>query len=402
MTIPTRALLIFSLFAVTASADDWPFFRGPTHNGISAESGWKTTWPSSGPQQLWTKEVGIGCSSMVTAGNKVLTMGNRDDRDTVWCLDTDSGKEIWTHEYTCEFDKRMFEGGTASTPTLHDGRVYTLSYDGQFFCLDLETGKVLWKKHLVEDFGGRLARWKYSCSPLVIGDKVIVDTGSDGNSTLALDRKTGKKIWGVGDDNAAYSSAIPFRQASGEGILMFKAKHMVAHDLASGRELWRIPWETSYDVNASSPIALKNHVVISSGYKQGRAVLMELTKGKPKEIWRNDELKTKMSSCVVKNGRVFGISEKKARLMCLDLKTGKEVWESRDFSQYGTLMIAGEHILALTEQGELVVVEANPNEFRELARAEVLNKRCWVSPVLSNGRVFCKNNDGKMVCLDVR
>jgi outer membrane protein assembly factor BamB len=402
MTNCISILLTFTLLAFTARANDWPFFRGPTFNGISQESGWKTTWPASGPPQIWSKEVGIGCASMVTAGSKVITMGNQEDRDIVWCLDVDSGETIWTHGYACEFDKRMFEGGTASTPTIHDGRVYTLSYDGQFFCLDLETGAVQWKKHLVEDFGGRLARWKYSCSPLVIGDKVIVETGGDGNSTLALDRKTGEKIWGVGSDEAGYASPIPFRGADGEGVLMFKGKYMVAHDLESGRELWRIPWETNYDVNASSPTALKDHVLISSGYKKGRTVLMELTNGEPREVWRNDELKTKMSSCVVKNGRVYGITEKKARLLCLDLLTGNEVYESRDFSQYGTLMIAGNHILALTEQGELVVVEAHPTEFRELARAKILDKRCWVSPVLSHGRVFCKNNEGKLVCLDMR
>ena len=160
-----------------------------------------------------------------------------------------------------KFDARQFEGGPASTPTV-DGRfVYTLGYLGHVHCLNLEDGRVVWRKHLVDDFGGRYSSWKYAGSPLVTEKLVIFDTGADGNSTVALDKTTGRKIWGEGNDLAGYSTPIPFEHSGGRGVLVFKARAMVAHDLATGRELWRIDWRTTYDCNASTPTVVRRQAV---------------------------------------------------------------------------------------------------------------------------------------------
>ena len=228
---------------VPAMADDWPFFRGPNYNGVSTESGWTTRWPASGPKIAWKKNVGIGVSSFAVVDDRVITMGNRKDTDIVWCFEADNGRLIWQFTYPCKFDARQFEGGTASTPTIDGSFVYTLGFDGQVHCLSIEDGKVVWHKHLAQDFGGRYSSWKYSGSPLVIGDLVILDTGADGNSTLALDKTTGQKVWGTGRDLAGYSTPIPFQHFGQSGVLILKARALVAHDLASGREFWRIKWK---------------------------------------------------------------------------------------------------------------------------------------------------------------
>ena len=388
--------------SVTATADDWPFFRGPSYNGVSRETGWQTAWPDSGPVMAWEADVGVGASSVTVVGDRVVTMGNREDVDTVRCYHADNGSELWAYPYACKFDARMFEGGTASTPTLAGGRVYVLSYEGQFRCLDLETGQPVWSTHLVNDHGGRLSQWAYSGSPLVLDDMVIIDTGGDGTSTLALDRNTGEKRWAAGDDRAGYASPVPFTHNGRKGVLVFKAKHLVALALENGKEIWRIPWETNYDVNASTPIYLGETLFVSSGYSKGRSAVYQLTGGEPRELWQHDELKTKMSSAVALDGHVYGITEKKARLLCLNLDDGAVAWEQRGFGQYGSLLIAGRHIIALTDQGEAVVVEADPAQFTETARAKVLSGRCWVNPVLAHGRLYCKNNDGRLVALDLR
>lgn len=399
-----HTLLIVSAWALalSASAADWPFYRGLKRDGQSPETGFVKSWGDDGPRIAWRADVGIGGSTVVVAEGRAFTMGNKDDTDIVSCLDAETGKVIWTHEYPCEFEKRMFEGGTAGTPTVDQDRVYTASYDGQVFCLAADTGKVIWKRHLIEDFGGKLSRWKYATSPLVVRDMVILDTGGQGNSTVALNKTTGEKVWGSGKDAAGYSTAIPFRQSAKDAVMLFKAEHMVAYELASGRELWRIPWETQYDVNASTPTVLEGAVVISAGYKTGRASLFRLTDDEPKEIWTNDELKTRMSSVVVHEGAVYGITEMKARLLCLDLETGDIAWEERGFGQYGTLLIADDTIIALSDGGELILAEANSDRYKELARAQILEKRCWIHPVLANGLLYCKNNDGALVCVDLR
>ena len=393
--------------AAFAAADDWTFFRGPSLNGVSAESGWTARWPAAGPKIAWRRNVGIGVSSFVVADNRVLTMGSRKDKaeDVVWCLDADSGRVLWQFTYPSKFDARQFEGGTPSTPTVDGSSVYTLGYLGQVHCLDVQQGRVLWRKHLVDDFGGRYSSWKYAGSPLVTGNLVIFDTGGDGNSTVALDKTSGRKIWGAGDDLAGYATPIPFEHAGQCGVLVFKARAMVAHDLASGRELWRIDWRTNYDCNASTPTVLGDKLFISTGYggHRARGALFQLGEGPPRQIWLNQDLETKMNSAVVYEGHVYCISERSGgQLMCFDLRDGAVVWAERSFARYGTLMIADGKLVVLDEKGELVIADATPDAYRELARAKVLSGRCWVMPVLANGRIYAKTNLGDTVCLDVR
>jgi outer membrane protein assembly factor BamB len=382
-----------------SAADDWPSFRGPRWNGISAETGW-APWRGE-PKISWTKELGIGSSSFAVVGGHVLTSGNRNGQDVVYCLDPKTGKEIWTHSFTCKFEGRMFDGGTASTPTIYKDKVYNLSYDGQLQCLDLRTGNVVWEKHMLKDFKGSLSSWKYAGSPLVIGNQVVVDIGGSGNSTLALNAATGAKNWGIGNYKAGYASPVPFRQGKAPAILVFKGKQMVAVDFKTGKEYWEIPWRTSHDVNASSPVVIGDTFFVSSGYSVGRGALFKITSGEPEKLWQNEDIKTKMSSCVAYQGHVYGISEKKGMLMCMDQKTGMTVWDSREGSQFGTLMIADGKLIVLTDSGTLKIVEASADGYNELASAKVLNQTCWVMPVLANGRIYAKNNKGKMVCIEL-
>jgi outer membrane protein assembly factor BamB len=386
-------------------ADDWPFFRGPNYNGVSMESGWMTQWPPVGPKIAWKKNVGIGVSSFIVVDNRVITMGNRKDTDVVWCFDANNGRVIWQFAYSCKLAARQFEGGPASTPTVDGLYVYTLGYDGQVHCLDIEDGRVVWRTHLTNDFGGRYSSWKYAGSPLVINNLVILDTGADGNSTVALGKTSGRKAWGVGKDLAGYATPIPFEHGNQHGVLVFKARAMVAHDLATGRELWRISWKTYHDANASTPTIIDNKLFISTGYggRSARGALFQLGPNPPRQIWLNQDLETKMNSAVVYEGHVYCISEKSGgQLMCFDLRDGALVWTERSFAPYGTLMIADGKLVILDEKGDLVIADAAPSGYQELARAKVLSSRSWVMPVLANGRIYVKSNKGEMVCLDVR
>jgi outer membrane protein assembly factor BamB len=390
-----------------AAADDWPFFRGPNFNGVSTETGWTCRWPDPGPKVAWRADVGTGASSVAVAGDFLVTMGSRkeENEEVVWCLDAYGGETLWQFSYPAEFDARQFEGGPASTPTIDGRLVYSLGYLGDVHCLNLDDGHVVWRKNLVDDFGGRLSSWKYAGSPLVIDNLVIFDTGADGNSTVALDKRTGRKVWGAGNDLAGYSTPIPFDHAGVRGVLVFKARAMVAHELATGRELWRIDWRTNYDCNASSPTVLGDKLFISTGYggKRARGALFQLGDGEPRQIWLNQDLETRMNSAVLYEGHVYCISERgSGQLMCFGLNDGAIVWFEPSFAKYGTLMIADGKLVVLDEKGDLVIADATPAGYREIARAKVLDGRSWVMPVLANGRIYAKNNSGKIVCLDVR
>ncbi|MGK0188159.1 MAG: outer membrane protein assembly factor BamB [Verrucomicrobiales bacterium] len=395
------ALSIFLSTVAPGQAADWTFFRGPDFTGASKEAQWNSQFDD--PEIAWKADVGTGAASFTVKGNHVLTSGNKDDKDIIWCFDLDSGKVLWKDEFPCKFEKRMFEGGTASTPTIDGDHVYNLSYDGQLRCLKLSDGSLVWKSHLVDDFGGKLSSWKYAGSPLVLGDLVILDCGGEGNSTLALNKETGKKIWGAGDENAGYASPIPIKHGGEDAVLVFKGKAMIACELASGKRLWEEEWETSYDVNASSPVPLPgNKLLITSGYGGGRAALYDLSGRKPKQLWRNDDIKTKMSSAVVYGNAVFAVSgDNKGKLVCVSLDSGKTLWTEGGFG-YGTLTLAGDKLVILGESGNLVIAEASAKGYTPLSEAVILKRKCWVNPVLVNGRILAKNNKGDTVCVDVR
>ena len=388
--------------SLDAKAANWPFFRGPNHDGVSQETDWQSNWSNEGPTVAWRKNVGIGCSSMVVVSNRVITLGNRADKDIVTCLNANDGSIIWSYAYPCTFEERMFEGGTASTPTIDSEHVYTLSYDSQLHCLRMSDGELVWKRHLVEDFGGSPPRWKYASSPLIVDNMVILDVGGSKNSTLALDKNSGEKVWGIGREECGYATPIPFEQDETPAVALFKSKAMIGYERKAGRKIWRIPWETAYDVNASTPTILGDRLFISSGYKKGRAALYRLDGSPPRKVWENEDMKTKMSSCVIVGEHLYGVTEKKARLLCIDAKSGKINWSKRGFGQYGTLTATLNRLIVLTDSGDLVIVRADPDSYQELARAEIHKGRCWVNPVLANGRIFCKTNQGDLACVDVR
>ena len=384
--------------AVPANAADWPQWRGPNRDGVSAETGWSVTWPAEGPKVLWKASVGAGCSSFAIVGNLAYTMGNQKDTDSVYCLDSTTGKVIWQYDYSSPLNAQNFEGGPCTTPTVEGGLVYTLSRQGQLFCLNAGTGKVVWSKDFQKDFGARAPKWGYTGSPLVSGKMLILDVGGKGASAVAFDKATGNVIWQAGDDAESYSSPIAFRSGARECVAHFNAAGLVIRDIKDGKELSRFPWKTSYDVNPTTPIISGDKIFISSGYGHG-AALLQFADGSIKPLWQSPSMKNKTNSSVLWKDNVYGFDES-ASLTCLDLATGTPKWKMNGLGT-GSLMASDGKLIIMSEKGKLVVAEASPEAYKELAGAPVLNERSWVVPVLANGRIYCRDNKGNVVCLDV-
>jgi outer membrane protein assembly factor BamB len=377
---------------------DWPQYRGPARDGTSPETGWIARW-SSGPNVLWQAELGTGASSVAVSRGRLYAMGNVDGDDIVYCRAAETGREIWRFTYVCSLSKRQFEGGPAATPTVDGDRVYTFSHEGQLFCLDALEGTCIWSLHAIHDLGGSRPFWGYACSPLVAEDKVIVSIGGRGSSSAALDKNTGKVLWKSGDDKAGYSSPVLFDFLGVPAIAFFKGEAIVAQALASGKELWRYPWETSYDVNAAMPAVRGSKIFVCSGYDRGAAVL-DFSTGAPKVVWQHDKMRNHFNSCLFHEGHMYGIDDG-GELKCLEFDTGAVKWEKGRFGK-GSLILGGDKLIVLSEGGELVIAAAKPQAYEELGRASVLPKRCWVSPALASGLLYVKNNGGKIVCLDLR
>lgn len=383
-------------FTFSVGAADWTFFRGPNYDGSTPEALASTQLNPS--KIVWKKELGKGSASFTVKGEQVYTMSNVGNRDVVYCFDAKTGKEVWKTDWACKFEARMWEGGTAATPTLDEDHVYAFSYDGQLHCLKQSDGSIVWRKHMVKDYGGRLSQWKYAGSPTILGNALLLDIGGDGNSTVALRKSDGSKIWGRGDEKAGYAPVMPFKQAEGLTLLVFKGKAMVGLEARTGREQFSIPWNTSYDVNASSPVVVGNGFLVSSGYpRTGRAAFYSVRGGKPSKVWENGDVKTKMNSVARRGGYFYAASEKRGQIMCLDGRTGKTVWSERGSGQYGNLIIASDKLIVLSDTGVLRIADASPDGWNQHSELDVLDGRCWVQPTFANGQIYCRSNNGSMV-----
>jgi outer membrane protein assembly factor BamB len=387
------ALGLLAAAALPVKAIDWPQWRGPRRDGISLETGWLTRWPAGGPRRLWTAQVGEGFSSVAVKSGRVYTMGNAAGKDTVFCLEAGTGRVLWRYTYPCPAGD---ESGTRATPTLEASRVYTFSREGQAFCLNAASGARIWGKDLRRETGAPPPRWGFAGSPLVFGKLVIYNVGSGGT---ALDKVSGRLVWKSSAGTAGYASPVAYTVGGQHGVAIFTGTALVGVDPASGRLLWQYPWQTDSEVNAADPIFAGDTVFISSNYNRGGALLRLGQGARPTAVWENRNMRNHFNSCVLVGGYLYGNDQN--TLKCLDLRNGAARWQQRGMGKGGLIAVNG-HLLVLTERGTLVLSQANPRQYTELAHASVLRGTCWTHPVLANGLVYCRSHEGELICLDLR
>lgn len=391
--------------ALPLHAADWPRYRGANYNGISAETGWLGKWPNGSPKELWKRNVGIGFSSVAVVEGRLYTVGNdgkkKGGMDTVYCLDAATGAEVWKFSYEQNLEDKYYEGGPGATPTVEGNRVFVVGKSGTVACLDAANGTAIWKRDIHKELGLAIPEWGFNGSIHIEGTLAVVNAGSHG---LALDKATGKEVWSTGKEAAGYGTPVPIDAGGKRALAMFAAKNIVAVDPNSGKTLWSHPWKTSYDVNAADPAVHGDHMYISSGYGSGGSGI-QFGADTSKEVWRNKEIAAHMASPVAVGDYVYGIDgsggDKNSKLKCLELKTGKLVWASPPAAT-GSLSVADGKILWITGTGELVIAEASPDGYKELARAQITGGKVWTAPVLSNGRLYVRTAKGDLVCVDLR
>ena len=382
--------------AAAAQEEDWPQFRGPDRNGISKETKWNPKALSAGAKIIWKANVGLGWSTVSISGDKLLTMGNENNQDSVIALNVKDGKQVWKHSYDC---KAGDYPGPRATPTIDGQQVYALSQDGRLLSLDLKTGKVKWEKNVIAEFGVKNAKWNLSGSPVVQGELLVINAGEHG---LALNKQTGAKVWTSGEGPGGYACPVVYNNGNVECLAVFGRDAVFGVELKSGRKLWSSPWETEYDVNAADPIVEGGKLFISSGYKKG-CTLLDVTGEAPKTLWVNKIMRNHFSSSVLVNGHLFGADGNtgSGSLKCLDFATGSEKW-SHELG-FSSMMAAGDYLVVLNEKGDLFIVKASPAGYEEMSSAkDLLAKRCWTSPVLCRGIIYCRNDKGNIVAVDVR
>jgi len=401
-------LTTFSLvIAVIAGlcAADWPQWLGPDRNGTSSES----VQPWKGElKTLWRQPLGEGHGGPVVSRGRVIIHSKVDgkEKEQVACFDATTGKELWRSVYDRPAFTNIYGNGPRSTPLVDGDRVYTVSPTGLLTCWDFNSGEQKWQIDLLKQFDARNLFFGVSTSPIIDGEKLLIMVGGPESSIVALDKQTGKTLWKSGGDRASYSSPVLTVQDGKKLALFLTQQGVVALDPADGTQLWKFPLVDRLNESSTTPVRIGD-VVFASSVTFGSVGLKLTTKdGKPAQerLWKNN-LNSYFATPVAYNGHLYavfvtGLVNPSAELHCLDPMTGKSLWSKPNVGKYhATALLARDRLLVLEENGDLVLVEPNPREYKELARAKVCGQT-WAHPALSDGRLYVR--DGKeLICVEL-
>jgi len=392
------------IFAVEGDVkNSWPNWMGPHRDGISHETDFKTTWPEEGLPIAWSREIGIGFSSIAIADERLFTMGHVEGEEIVWCLNARTGDELWTHRYPCELNDNLHEGGPGSTPTIDQDRVYTLGKEGQLYCLQRESGEVLWNVMLKSDLKVPNPEWGFSSSPVIVGNQVIIE----GGRVVSYDKITGQKNWETKPHEAGYGSAALFRgDTENPMVATLDCAGLRITELMTGEPVAFKSWPSPFRTNATTPIIQGNLIFISTAYNVGCGLFeFDAETRTLKEIYTNREMRNHFNNSILLDGYLYGFDGNSnlgrvVQLTCMKFATGEVAWKQRGMG-CGSLMIVDGKLLILSENGTLILAEASPEGFEELARSSLLSGRCWTVPVFVNKRVYCRNAAGNLVSVDL-
>lgn len=390
--LPAILLLALAHQALAQSAANWPQWRGPNRDGISKETGLLKQWPAEGPPLVWKASgAGGGYSSFSIANGKLYTMGLRGDREFVIAFDVATGKEAWSTAHGGAFRNDRGDG-PRGTPTVDGDRVYALGGDGDLSALDARSGKIVWSKNVLKEFGGSNITWGISESPLVLGNKVLVNAGGPGASIVALNKANGALIWKSQSDKAGYSSAIPLDLNGTTQVVFFTGQRAVGLDAKDGRLLWEYGKPSNRVANIATPIARANRVFISSDYGTGGGVVEIGGDNSAKEIWFTQDMRNHHSSSVLIGDYLYGFSS--AILTAIRFDTGEIAWRDRSVGK-GSLVFADGNLYAFSENGIVGLIEASPTGYKEKGRFRIAqgNLPTWTHPVVVGGRLYIRDQD---------
>jgi outer membrane protein assembly factor BamB len=408
-------MLAASLSTITTLglATEWPQYRGPNQDGISTEST-KLDWDAGGPKVVWKVPMNLGLSSFSINGGKAFTQIVRDikgaPREICLALDAATGHEQWFADIAVgEGYSGAGEGdGPRSTPTVSDGMVYLLTPDLVVHCLKAQTGKRIWTRDLVKKHAGRNIGWNSAASVAVDGELAFVGGGGPGQSLLGLNKRTGAVVWKGYNEIITHSTPVVATIHGQRQVIFFLKSGLLSLSTKDGKALWRFPFKFSTS-SAISPVVSGNIVYCSAGYGIGGGAC-EITRVgddfTAKVLWvipGNLLVANHWSTPVCKDGHLYGMfcfkKFKTGPLKCVELATGKIKWEKPGFGQ-GNVILVGDRLLALADDGQLVVVEATPTAYKEIARTKAVEGKCWSTPAFSDGRIYVRSaREG--VCLDV-
>jgi outer membrane protein assembly factor BamB len=384
---------------------DFPAFLNGAYwaevDGVELE----TDWEAHPPKLLWKQPIGAGWSGFAVVGDYAVTQEQRGNQELVVCYEVKTGKVAWTHSDRVRWDPRgngaLGGVGPRATPTVHEGRVFAHGATGILNCIDARTGKLLWSHDTIAEHGGEVVTWGKAGSPLIVDDRIVVSVGGPNKgSIVAYDIATGKQAWAAGNRQSSYATPVLTTLAGVRQILSVDEDFLTARRAEDGAELWEFPWPSNSGSSAAAaqPVPLgEDRVLLTKGYGLGAEVIQVSRDGDKfatESIWKKQSvLKNKMSNVLVRDGFAYGLDD--VFLQCVDLNNGRQKWKKRRSPSFGhgQTLLVGDAIVVLSEAGEIILVEASPTKYRELASLQAIEGVTWNNPALSGPLLLVRSGE---------
>jgi outer membrane protein assembly factor BamB len=385
---------------------EWSQYRGPNRDGVAVSDVSIKAWPEGSlPFQVWKKLIGEGYSGIAMAGGLFLTAFAEEDNEFLGGFDKTTGKEVWRTALGEKFIEEM-GNGPRTTPTVDGDFAYMLDSHGGLYCVNTESGKQVWKVSLTEKFSIQRPLRGFSTSPIILDDTLIIHGGGKNSAFIGLDKTTGKTLWQTGESIAGHSS--PFVAViNGVEQSVFTISRVVEKDgerqvldesvsvSPDGKILWRGP--SLPQIIAMPVFVPPNKVFISSSVEDGCLLIEVLSNGTVDTVWHNKEMRNHFNSSIYYKDHIYGFSS--STLKCLEAETAQRKWSTRGFGK-GSLIIADDKLLVLSDRGKLAMIEATSDGYNELAQAQVIEGKSWTSPTFAEGKIYLRNQK-EMACYDL-
>ncbi|ANM31708.1 hypothetical protein ABI59_22330 [Acidobacteria bacterium Mor1] len=376
---------------------EWTQWGGSQQN-FHTEAKLATTWSDEGPKEVWSRELGEGYSAVLHEGGKLYTMYRGEDQEVVAALDAKSGETLWEHRYDSgprDGHVEQFGNGPRATPLIQDNRIYTIGISGMMHCLNKKDGSVMWSQDLWGDgFDGNFLNHGYSSSPVAYGNTIVVLVGGKDKSVVALDAKTGETKWARHSFENSYSTPRVMNIAGVEQMVIFMAEELIAVDPANGDLLWTVPHKNQWKQNVNQPVMAGDVLFMSS--PQAGAKGLRISKGADgydvEEVWSTRKIQFYHVTSVKDGDYVYGSTGTMgpAFMAAVNIKTGEIAWRKRGFAKANVLM-AGDKLVLLDEDGKLAVTSASPEDLEIHAQAQLLDKVAWTVPTVVGKVIFLRD-----------
>ena len=382
---------------------DWPGFRGPLRDGVVHGVGSLGDWSRQPPPLLWRRRIGPGWSSLAVVGDRIFTQEQRGEEELVSCYRLTDGTQLWTHSEPERFEEPAAGSGPRATPTFYDGRLYALGPRGTLLCLNPEDGQILWRRDLQAESAAAVPVWGFSASPLAIdGIVACLMAGPAGKGVVACDAASGEIRWTAGGGSHTYASCHAAVLNGVPQILSVTDAGIESLAVADGALLWAHAWALAGQARMLQPQLVDGERILLHSYLDGAEMLRVVHTGTDWTVepqWRTKDLRSYFNDSVVRDGFLYGFNDR--IFTCFDLATGKRQWLKGRYAHGQVLHIAAAaELLVLSEQGEAVLLAADPTGHRELGRFQAIEGKTWNHPTICRGRLLVRNAE-EMACYDL-